>query len=398
LVGNEAFWVEQAPSGESWNANRDWIPPAIAEFLNVGTRNDDRAFGSELLPRSRGLIRILLDRSPKLKEIGGDAMTQAINSAKGKAIEVLFSQALRICRAGDRENGSHQEEWGSMQPLFEAELLKCRDDNFEFSTITGAYLAQLDYMSNEWARANINRIFSREFTTNCVAAVEGLAYASFTVPVYTLLIEGAVFDYALRYDFKEGSARKKLIERIAGAYLWGKEELDSSRFSYLFESGTEDDLEAIARLFWSVRGQQLDQMQQERIIKYWERCVLWAQEFDVKPPKVFSILSRLSCFLKTAVGRDLALLESVAPYVASGYDAGYFFEQLIRLVDSNPEGISMVLGKSIAVRIPEYDYENHLTALLLKLSQNGKKHEARLYANKLRALSGMQELFNQFSE
>ena len=110
---------------------RDWIPPAIAEFLRSGTRSDDKAYTAELLPRTLPLVAILLDKSEPQAELrDGDALNGAINTAKGKAIEALLDHALRSCRLSDKAKKSHPKAWGELEPLFNAELAQCHDDNF----------------------------------------------------------------------------------------------------------------------------------------------------------------------------------------------------------------------------------------------------------------------------
>jgi hypothetical protein len=66
---------------------------------------------------------------------------QAINTAKGRILEALFSHALRACRASDKQVGSHEAAWNELQPLFARELTKTETGNCEFSTLLEAYFA-----------------------------------------------------------------------------------------------------------------------------------------------------------------------------------------------------------------------------------------------------------------
>jgi len=89
-----------------------------------------------------------------------------------------------LARGDDSSTGSHAKAWNDVRPLFEMELAKCKNSNFEFSTSCGEYLAQLDYMDSNWTKKNIFRIFPEEFPSNSLCALEGLAFASFTRSVY----------------------------------------------------------------------------------------------------------------------------------------------------------------------------------------------------------------------
>jgi hypothetical protein len=62
----------------------------VADFLRTGTKDDAHAYPEALLPRALGVIKILLERAPAVDEPSDDAMTQAINSSKGKAVEALM--------------------------------------------------------------------------------------------------------------------------------------------------------------------------------------------------------------------------------------------------------------------------------------------------------------------
>jgi hypothetical protein len=393
LLGNPNFWEGKVPETAAFVGNRDWVASAISGFLQAGTRNDDHAYSSNLLPRTWPLIQILLENTKPIDTPPDDAMSEAINSSKGRAIEVLFSHSLRACRAADKASGSHAEAWEAGRSLFEGEIEKCTNANYEFSTLAGAYLPQLEYMDLDWTKANVDRIFPAEFPSNSICAIDGLAYASFTRPAYAMLARGGVLDRALRYELKGRNARERLLERIAAGYLWGEEDLESSRFAYIYGTQHIEDLAVIARVLWSVRDSISDE-QKERVIEYWDRCVVWSQTLAKPPAQLFSALSTLSCYLMTADGRDRELLEAVAPYIHDGYNADSFFHELLRLVDVSPDGVSSVLGKAIELQIPSFDFENRLKSLLLRLAEKGK--DVILFVERLRTL-GMQDVFDRLT-
>ncbi len=392
LIGNAEFWQEETVI----DSRRDWVASAVADCLHAGTNKDDRAHAIELLPRTQALLAILLDQTRGIEQVADDPMTQALNCPKGRAVEALFSQALRACRAGDRASNSHEEQWSSIQPLFDAELAKCKNANYEFSTLSGAYIAQLGYMDPKWTKERIQQIFPSEFPLNSVCTVDGLGYASFTLPVYTLLLESGVIDRALEYELKGRGGREKLLERIAAAYLWGVESLESPRISFIFESGQVEYLETVTRVFWMVRSEKVSDEQKERILQFWSRCVAWSQKRSELPTKLLSSLSLLSYFLATADGRERELLEAVAPYVHVGHNGYKFVEELVRLVETSPDGVSAVLGRMIQAHVPDFDYEDHLKTLLRILVEKGKKEDVISYAERLRSL-GMQELFDSLT-
>ena len=398
LIGDTDFWAEKTAEDRDLTPTRDWIPPIIAELLRAGTRNDDKAYSPDLMPRTWSLICVLLAKAGPLDDPRDDAMTQAINSSKGKVIEALFSHALRACRRGDRTGGGHAAAWAEMKPVFDQEIARCKEANYEFSTLAANYIANLDYIDRRWLQTNIGSIFPREYLANLHCALEGLAYAPATRPIYSLLLDGGVLDFALRQESKGRHAREKLVERIALAFLWGDEELEGPRFSYLFESAQIEDLEQATGFFWSVSNQELSPAQVERILAFWNRCVVWSRAVPEAPEKLLSKLGRLSCYIKVVEDRERDWLLAVAPYVHVGYNADDFIEELDRLVEVSPANICVVLGKVLETFVPTFDFQDRLKSLLVKLSKLGQSKEAISYANHLRHLPGMAQLFAKMTE
>lgn len=387
------FWDEPVPEGKDLTPTRHWIPSAISEFLQAGTKKDEHSFSADLLPRSIRIIENLLNNAEAVTEASDDAMTQAINSEKGKAIEALLNHTLRSCRVSDQLRGNHLEVWDSLKSAFDNEIDKCRGANFEFSTLAAAYLPNLEYISPEWVRENFDKIFPAAYQLNFLCAIDGLTYCSATRSNYTLLAEHGVLDRALNSDLKGRQARERLIQRMCLAYLWGDEQIDSPRIELLFHSERIEDLKEAVEFFWSVRRQELSPEQVEMVISFWSKTNDWMTRLTEPPKQLMSSLSRLICYVDNISDTEKQLLLSVAPYVSIGYNAGHFIEELERLIELFPSEVSMILGKVLESHKPTYDYEDRLNKLLHKLSDRGHKEDALIYADKLRHLPGFIEFF-----
>lgn len=107
---------------------------------------------------------------------------------------------------------------------------------------------------------------------------------------------------------------------------------------------------------------------------------------------------RLSCYVNKVEAREVDWLLAVAPYVHVGYNADNFIEQLDRLVDCNSAEICIVLGKLLETFLPTFDFQDRLKSLLMKLAQLGQSEKAIFYANQLRHLPGMAQLFAQLTD
>lgn len=384
LFAHEGFWGEFQTDEEDMTPNRNWIPPIVAEFLQAGTRKDERSYSPDLLPLGLELILILLERSDSVAEPEEDAMTQAINSPKGKAVEALFNHALRTCRVEDAQRGSHFEKWREIAPIFDRELAKCQNGNYEFSTLVAAYISNLEYLNEEWLKENLKGIFPEQSPGNFNCALEGLTFAQATRSNYKLLVEAGVIDSALNRGYKGKHARERLIQRICLAYLWGDEGLQSPRLQWLFENRLVDDFKTASDFFWSVSNQELEAEQKSQIINFFTLCIEWIKQIDEFPKNLLSSLSRLCCYLTEVTEKELELLLTVAPYIAIEHNATDFIEELDRLADSSPAEVSNILGRVLESHSPLYDYDDHLKSLMTKLARADLNEDVIRYADQLR--------------
>ena len=399
LLTNEEFWKGEVAIDGQRTPTRDWIPPLIAEFLEAGTRSDDKAYAPELLPLTLRLIAILLDKSePQAEPRQGDALNGAINTTKGKAIEALIEHALRRCRLDDKAKNSHSVAWRDLEPLFKTQLDQCRDGNFEFSALAGAHIANLHYMSQDWVHDNFKAIFPIEFPANCLAALNGFAYATSVKPIFDELIAAGVVDWALRTDLRGNYTRENLIQRLGLSYLWGDERLDGPRFAYLFENRRLDDLQGLCRYFWMVRGEPLTADQMEQIFLFWDRCVNWGATLTPPPAALFSQLSLLACYLTAIDERALRWLVAVAPLTPVFYHADGLIEQLARLADTSPGATARVLRVLLEAYQPSYDFKDRLKKLIAQLAtQTESRSDAILSIDRVQRLPGMVQLYAQLT-
>ena len=377
-------------------AQPSWISNAIADLLSEGTRDDKMAYPSALLPNGWGLIRILVERGERISEPIDDPMNQSINSLNGRALQAAFDHILRRCRLADKEAGYHANVWSEVRCLFDRELAGCVGGNFEFSTLCSARLGNLEYIDQEWLRANIRRIFPPDQPTNLRCAVGGLAYASVNRPMYRMLKEREIIDSALRIKNQDRYGREKLMERMMLGYLWEEESLQSSRFSYLFESARPEDFKWIHMFFRSIRRETLKPKQVERIVAYWRHCVTWAQQQAKSSTWLLSGLSVLISFLTSAKDcRDLLL--AVAPHVRVHHESYEFIHELNRLVGESPAEVRDTLASFVDTHEPFYDYEGRMRTLIKNLAELGYREDAIDFCEKLRSMAGMDALFNELA-
>ncbi len=379
LIEDRIDLLETETDSAFMTATLDWIYSNICDFLRSGSSNDAKLSPDALIERVQNLILTLLRRCrPSEKAPTIDALNQAINTTKGKAIEALFSHTLRICRKADREKGNHDGEWLGLECVFEFELQNCRDGNFEYSALAGAYLGNLEYMSHAWVKQNIAAIFPGEYLRNLMCAFDGLAFTPATKPIYMLLLDGDVINLLLRTEeTKKSRARERLVERLCLAYLWDIEQLESPRMGYLFDEDRIDDLTVCARFFWTVRGELTTEAPKSKVLAFWHRCVAWSANTSIDPEELLSALAMLSTFVDSIGPSELSLLLATAPYLSRSHNVDLFLQELVRLVVVSPEGVVQTLSAVLNHYRPPYDFNDRLKLLIETLAS---REETRVEA------------------
>jgi len=392
LLNDRHFWQQTE------DTHQCLVVSVIADCLHAGTKQDEHAYSVGLLTRTQFIIASLLDHEPGAKTPAEDSMMQALNTSKGRVIEALYSQALRAARASDQQRGTHRETWEAISPVFDRELAKCKNANYEFSTLAGTYLPQLQYLDADWTSERVNHIFPREYDANAVCALDGLAYASFTQPVYEVLAEHEIIHGALDLELKGQNARGRLLERIGAAYLWGLERLDGALFRKLFDTAVVEDFEPLIRVFWMVRHENLRPEQRERILTFWARALEWAMHQPQVPARFLTTLSLLATHVVNLGPEERRLLAAVAPHMHIGYENYEFVAELLRLASQDPTAITRILQTMVAAHLPDYDYEGRLRSLLEFLAEHGERDAVIPLTNQLRHLPGIAALFKSLTQ
>ena len=298
-ISDPTFWAHVPEENVNLTPTRGWMVSLIADFLEAGTKDDETAYAPELLSRGWAIITTLLGRAPDEAASLTDPMMHALNTEKGRVVSAMFSHALRVCRLAKMDNRPIAEAWATVEGAFDSELAKCRNSNFEFSTIAASYLANVDFMSHEWLVANARDIFAINYPTNFKAALGGLAYATPTRPIYQLLAQHGILEAALKTKLEDRYGRERIVEWISLAFLWGDETLETPQFEQLFAGGP-DDLQHATEFFWQVQGEKLTDEQVGRVLAFWKKSIGWSRAQKRAPAVLLSALSRLSPYLKNS--------------------------------------------------------------------------------------------------
>jgi hypothetical protein len=394
-LNDEDFWASKAEEKRNLTPTRSWMTTLIADFLEAGTKDDGTAYSPDLLPEGWKLVKILLERAVNERPDPTSPMTHALNTEKGRVISAMYNHALRVCRVAQQNGQPLEQAWKSLEPVFDAEIAKCRDGNFEFSTLSASYIANIDYMSHDWLIANVHALFPTRYSLNFQAALGGLAYATPTRAIYQLLASTGILEAGLKAQLEDLHSRERIIEWICLAYMWEDETLDGPLMEQIFAGGVQDLQDAVD-FFWSIRNQEATSEQVERVLAFWAKCSEWAKAQAEIPSILLSRLSRLAPYLPTLDERARKLLLGIVPYVHADYSTDQMITELARLVDTNPTATVELIERMVDINTPSYDLDDKLKNLLRKLAGIGHRVAVLRCIGKLsKTLPDMYELYKQ---
>lgn len=367
IVDDSSFWQESGDKEESFDRpNREWVLGAICDLLDIGVKTDETAFDPALLPKARSIINTILDKTKPDKDVKiQDAMSYALNTTRGRCLGVLFNFALRSARVADKEKGSHEQLWQDLQPIFDRELEKCKNDNYEFSTHCGAYLPNLLYLSKDWLLNNIDKIFPAENPNNRSCALQGFSYVGHYNDELYKLLSKKVFLPALAGDDLNEGARRRLLQLAAISYLRGNEDLTETDdvFGSIISNFRKEDIKEIAWFFYHLRDETMKEEQILRVKAFWKVCCDRIKGSEEEYGIVLSNLSELIVYVSGTKEDELALLRYVASYVGKNHNGPTFIKGLSRIAINNPSAAGELLLTLAQNGVYMYDKEDVVSIL-----------------------------------
>jgi hypothetical protein len=361
VINAEDFWSEENnQSRASFVANRSWIVGAIGELLRAGTASDEKAFEPSLLPKAKTLLLSLLEKQESAEfESGCDAVFVSINSARGKCIEALVDFALRSCRLADKEKGKHDDTWKELEPLFENELARSQDGNYEFITLVVNYLPNFLYLSRDWTLANLSRIFSLVKRKQWLCAMQGYSYVNAVYPdIYKFMRREGHFLEALNASDLKKEAKKKVIQNIVIAYIQGEEPLEAKKslIYNLFDRWDTEELNELIWFIWTLRDH--DENLCKKVQSLWIELNKRTFGKEDENKNILSGLCLWSVFILEITDNTLSMLKQAAPYAEIGHHSYILVEELKRLVDRYPLEVAEVFISMLQKFAPTYDKED----------------------------------------
>jgi hypothetical protein len=211
--------------------------------------------------------------------------------------------------------------------------------------------------------------------------------------VYKILIQHDVFNRAFALPDTEERTRDRLVERIALAYLWELETLDTPQMKGLFAPGRDKDLVVVAAFLWSVNGQELTEQQRSLAAEFWRHASSWALQQSLTHKELLSAIARLICYLNAIEEEDAKLLVRLAPYANDSSMSYFFSKELKRLAPQNPKAVADAAIAFFRENGPEYDHESIWLEITKAVLDGGRKFEAIEIAEIMRGQPGFDDLW-----
>ncbi len=384
VIEPDNFWQlgDRAPDVHL-RATRSWITSAICGLISAGVRSDEWAFHESLLPKAEKIILKILEKEPPTAEgRDDDAMTEALNTPKGRCIDALIAYSLRRARLLASRMEDRDQFWQHIQPFFDHELNKCRNGNYEFSALAGSCVLQLHYLSRAWLESNFNRIFSLEYERNWLCAMQGYFYVSLVHPdIYGWLKTNGHLTKVLEQGVPNPDVRKRIIQQIAVQYLEGEEALEGNGpFSLIIHEWKQDDISEIVCLFWQSRKNEVSQRARQRVLDFWKSCAARIQSHEQDNAAILSYLCLLASYLSQVGQEEESWLVQAAPYVDVNHNSSFFIEYLEGLVEEFPKAVAKAYLAMLTKALPTFEEEN-ICSIVGKLYSRGLKEEANHIVN-----------------
>jgi hypothetical protein len=400
LLCDPQFWEPTQSTEESqerFEPNRQWIPGRSIDAVKRIIENDLLSIDELRLKSLRQIIDFVLAHAEGLSEYPDDPMTATINNTRGKAVEALLQLALRRCRDADKSGAGHEAVWPDFANAADHELSRCIDAAFEVSTIFGEYLSQLLYASADWTTAALDMIFPEQHARNFACAVSGLGYANRTRQVYSVLQAQDIPLRALRCLYVQGSARERMIERIALAYMWGQETLDAPCLQEIRRPERTSDLAELLSTIAGWAKETTDTDMRDRA----KALAKAATTIDFLDPatkqRVMSSVSRFIGYVTNPDESDLSWVLASTPYVQRGYYEQEFLDKVLQIFELNSEAALTIFTQYARNYKWSYD-SSRIASLIRRFYDSGRHVEALQLLNQFIERGSDKDLFALYKE
>lgn len=377
------FILELISSEEFWTGNDEyntWTISIIADLIKEGTKRDDNAFDSELLPYAKEiLMNIVTKTKSDLNDNPKNIVFDVLNSVKGKIFSAMINYSLRCVRLLPEEKKWDQ----TIKNDFSRRLDKNNEPTPEFIFIIAQYLPNLCYLDNKWVEENINLIFDKNDDNRWIGAFTGYLHYSnkFHENIYLLLKREGHYDKAIETDFSDRRITWRLVQHICSFYLMDKEKLDdeNSLIYILVERGSSEKLSDVVN-FISRNRKNITDEARGKIKPLWKKIFDKASENEnnAEYQEILSDLSKWLSLIDFIDRNSFRRLKLSVKYIDRSFNYYLFIKCLLNHVENTPLEVGELYLTILENNIyPDYKIED-IQMLVEKLYIHNQKNNANI--------------------
>lgn len=380
LIVSEDFWNEEY---KGYNY-RNWIISRIAELIEDGTKDDNRAFSPELLPVAENILLILVEKTISDLPNMNDLVTSVLNSTKGKIFSAMVNYSIRYARLYKREN---EERWAeNIKKEFTNRLNREIESSLEFSVILGEYLPSIYWLDKNWVIDNINKIFPIDNDIHWKSAFTGYLFYSSRVykDIYFLLRENGHYAKAIKTELSDPHITERLVQHICVGYLedWENLEDEKSLIFQLIENKNINQLLEIVHFFWLLRDKLTDNIK-SKVKPLWKKLYELGKQNEESQEykKLFSNLSKWLSLIDEIDDEIYVWLKLSAKYVNRDFDSTLFIEYLMGHASKTPAKVGEIYIEMLNANIFTDYSQEHIQKTVCLLYDNNEKEIANKICN-----------------
>lgn len=384
IVSAPSFRADLAAGqAEGWEPSVHSVVSDIADLLK-GATGTERHLPSELHKSCLQVLRLILDATPTDARESSDAVSHAINSPRGRALESFIHLALAMRREEVAASRSSDETWLAVGPVFDAELATSESGlNADFAAMAGMYCANLHFLSAEWTEANFDRLFSSTSEAAWRYAAQGFAYQR---RLYDWLFKRLVTGGHLRrMVYSEGlpdQVAARALQFLGLAYLEGMESLDGSGLlSELVSELKVKELSQLCWFFWTLRGVAEPSARTSKIMAFWMKVAEQVRANRADLPELQSALSQLAVFIHDLTPDAVEALIDAAPHAEVKHHGYMLVQNLARLASQYPKKVATIFRAAMSGFLPDCRKED-VIGCVNRLAEAGEVEEAEDICNK----------------
>lgn len=380
-----------AEHSEGWEPSVRWVVGDIADLIKAAS-STERQIAPELRSKCVEILKaVLATTSPKEPGDSSDAVSQAINSQRGRTLEALFLTALAMRRDEAATGQSPGKTWAEIGPLLDAELASSNAGrNAEFATLVGMYCANLHYLNPEWTEGNFDRLFSLSSDTAWRCTAQGFAYQHYIYEwLFTKLVNGGHLKRMVYLEGLPDQVSDRALQFLGLAYLETKEGFnDGGLLDELIAGLKVRELSKLCWFFWTLRPTEGTSQYASQILTFWKKVAERIDQSGTEEPDLQSALNQLATFIDDLTQPMVQVWAAAASHAHVKYHGPVLVENLARLAGKYPQEVATVFRVALSSFLPDYPPEDVIRCVT-ELAAGGRREDAEWICNAYAARSSL---------